>query len=43
MRGKKVSAEGIHLNDNQVIQELVQTETYKYLAWRREKGSNITK
>ena len=29
-RGKKVSAEGIPLNDNQVIQDLNQAETYKY-------------
>ena len=31
-RGKKVSAEGIPLNDNQVIQDLDQAETYKYLG-----------
>ena len=31
-RGKKVSAEGLPLNDNQVIQDLDQTETYKYLG-----------
>ena len=31
-RGKKVSAEGIPLNNNQVIQDLDQTETYKYLG-----------
>ena len=31
-RGKKVSAEGILLNDNQVIQDLNQAETYKYLG-----------
>ena len=30
-RGRKVSAEGIPLNDNQVIQDLDQAETYKYL------------
>ena len=30
-RGKKVQAEGIQLNDNQVIQDLEQSETYKYL------------
>ena len=30
-RGKKVSAEGIPLNDNQMIQNLDQAETYKYL------------
>ena len=42
-RGKKVSAEGIPLDDNQVIQDLDQAETYKYQAWRREKGSNTTK
>ena len=31
-RGKKVSAEGIPLNDNQVIQDLDQAETYNYLG-----------
>ena len=31
-RGKKVSAEGIPLNDNQVMQDLDQAETYKYLG-----------
>ena len=31
-RGKKVSAVGIPLNDNQVIQDLDQAETYKYLG-----------
>ena len=31
-RGKKVSAERIPLNDNQVIQDLDQAETYKYLG-----------
>ena len=31
-RGKKVSAEGIPLDDNQVIQDLDQAETYKYLG-----------
>ena len=31
-RGKKVSAEGIPLNDNQVIQDLDQAETYKCLG-----------
>ena len=30
--GKKVSVEGIPLNDEQVIQDLDQTETYKYLG-----------
>ena len=42
-RGKKVSAEEIPLNDNQVLQDLDQAETYKYLEWRRKKGSNTTK
>ena len=37
-RGKKVSAEGIPLNDNQVIQDLDQTETYKYLGMEEEEG-----
>ena len=31
-RGKKVAAEGIPLNDIQVIQDLNQAETYMYLA-----------
>ena len=31
-RGKKVSAKEIPLNDNQVIQDLDQAETYKYLG-----------
>ena len=31
-RGKKVQAENIQLNDNQVIQDLEQSETYKYLG-----------
>ena len=43
MRGKKVSAKGIPLNDNQVIQNLDQAETYSTWGWRREKGSNTTK
>ena len=37
-RGKKVSAEGIPLNDNQVIQDLDQAETYKYLGMEEEEG-----
>ena len=40
-KAKEVSAEGIPLNDNQVIQDLDQAETYKYLGM--EKGSNTTK
>ena len=31
-RGKKVSAEGILLNDHQFIKDLDQSETYKYLG-----------
>ena len=42
-RGKKVAAEGIPLNDNQVIQDLDQAETYKYLAMEEGEGSNTTK
>ena len=42
-RGKKVSAVGIPLNDNQVIQDLDQAETCKYREWRREKESNTIK
>ena len=37
-RGKKVSAEGIPLNDKQVIQDLDQAETYKYLGMEEGKG-----
>ena len=37
-RGKKVSAEGIPLNDNQVIQDLDQAETYKYLGIEEGEG-----
>ena len=37
-RGKKVSAEGIPLNDNQVIQDLDEAETYKYLGMEEEEG-----
>ena len=33
-RGKKVSDEEIPLNDNQVIQDLDQAETYKYLGMK---------
>ena len=36
--GKKVSAEGIPLNDNQVIQDLDQVETYKYLGIEEGEG-----
>ena len=35
-RGKEVSAEGIPLNDNQVIQDLDQAETCKYLGMEEE-------
>ena len=38
-RGKKVSAEGIPLNDNQVIQDLDQTETYKYMGMEEGQGN----
>ena len=37
-RGKKVSAEGIPLNDNQAIQDLDQVETYKYLGMEEGEG-----
>ena len=37
-RGKKVSAEGIPLNDNHVIQDLDQAETYKYLGIEEREG-----
>ena len=37
-RGKNVLAEGIPLNDNQVIQDLDQAETYKYLAMEEGEG-----
>ena len=36
--GKKVSAEGIPLNDNQVIQDLDQVKTYKYLGMEEGEG-----
>ena len=42
-RGKKVSAEGIPLNDSQVTQDLDQAETYKYLRMEEGEGSNTTK
>ena len=35
-RDKKVQAEGIQLNDNQVIQDLEQSETNKYLGMEEE-------
>ena len=35
---KRVSAEGIPLNDNQVIQDLDQAETYKYLGMEEGEG-----
>ena len=37
-RGKKVSAEGIPLDDNKVIQDLDQAETYKYLGMEEGEG-----
>ena len=37
-RGKKVQAEGIQLNDNQVIQGLKQSRTYKYLGLEEGEG-----
>ena len=37
-RGKKVSAEGILLNDHQFIQDLDQAETYKYLGMDEGEG-----
>ena len=37
-RGKKVSAEGIPLNNNQVIEDLDQAETYKYLGMEEGEG-----
>ena len=37
-RGKKVSPEGIPLNDNQVIQDMDQAETYKYLGMEDGEG-----
>ena len=35
-RDKKVSAEGILLNDHQLIKDLDQAETYKYLGMGKE-------
>ena len=40
-RGKKVQAEGIQLNDNQVIQDLEQSETYKYQGILRSGRTTI--
>ena len=37
-RGKKVSAEGISLNNIQVIQDLDEAETYKYLGMKEGEG-----
>ena len=37
-RGKKVSVEGILLNDHQLIQDLDQAETYKYLGMEEGEG-----
>ena len=37
-RGKKVAADGIPLNDNQVIQDHNQAETYKYLGMEEGEG-----
>ena len=37
-RGKKVAPKGIPLNDNQVIQDLEQAETYKYLGMEEGEG-----
>ena len=37
-RGKKVSTEGIPKNDNQVIQDRDQAETYKYLGMEEGEG-----
>ena len=41
-RGNKLSAEGIPLNDNQMIQDLGQAETNKYLGMEEGEGSNAT-
>ena len=37
-RGKQTAAEGIPMNDNQVIQDLDQAETYKYLGMEEGEG-----
>ena len=42
-RGKKVSAEGIQLKDNQVIQDLDQAETYNYLGMEEGEGVQYQK
>ena len=36
--GKKVQADNFLLNDNQVIQDLDQSETYKYLGMEEKEG-----
>ena len=38
-RGKKVAAEGVPLNDKQVLQDLNQAETYNYPG--REEGEGV--
>ena len=37
-RSKNISTEGIPLNDNQVMQNLDQAETYKYLGMEEAEG-----
>ena len=37
-RGNKVAVEGIPLNDNQVIQDLDQAETYRYMGMEEGEG-----
>ena len=38
-KGKKVSVEGIPLNNNQVTQDLDQAETYKFLGMEEGEGA----
>ena len=40
-RGKKISAEGIQLNDDKVIQDLEPEVTYTYLGMKEENGTDV--
>ena len=42
-RGKKISAEGIQLNDNKVIQDLEPEATYTYLGMEEVNGTDYHK
>ena len=42
-KGKKIAAEGIPLNDNNVVQDLDQAQAYKYLGMEGEKEHKTTR